>query len=210
MTHTAPLVLVIDDDPSLRRALRRLLQAHGWQVEAFASAEQFLDYAVPDAPACIVLDVEMGGLNGLELQQALAERNIGLPIIFITGHGDIPMSVRAMKAGAADFLAKPFKSSALLTAIQQAIAGHVQARRAGAELAEVRARVELLTAREREVMALVVRGLLNKQVGTQLGVSEKTVKVHRARIMRKMQVHSLAELVRLSQREERGALAGRA
>jgi len=200
MSEAAPLALVIDDDPSLRKALRRLLQAHGLRVETFASAEQFLEYAVPDAPACLVLDVQMRGLSGLDLQRALAERNARLPIVFLTGHGDIPMSVRAMKAGATDFLAKPCKGPDLLAAVQQAIARHAQTRRAGAELEEVRKRVDSLTLREREVMALVVTGMLNKQVGAQLGVSEKTVKVHRARMMRKMGANSLAELVRMSQK----------
>jgi FixJ family two-component response regulator len=200
MTDPSSVVLVIDDDPSVRKALGRLLRSAGLRVELFESAEEFLAYPLPDVPACAVLDVRMPGLDGLELQRRLADSDAGLPIVFITGHGDIPMTVRAMKAGAVDFLSKPFDDQALLSAVRQAIAVHEQARRERAELAEIRRRAESLSPREREVMELVVSGLLNKQVGHRLGVTEKTVKAHRAQVMRKMGVHSLAELVRLAGR----------
>ncbi len=198
MTDPVPIVVVVDDDPSVRKALSRLLKAARFRVEAFATAEEFLARSLPDGPACVILDVQMPGLDGMELQRTLTERNSILPIVFITGHGDIPMTVQAMKGGAVDFLPKPFNDRDLLAAVRQAIARHAFARRAGAEAAAIRARTETLSPREREVMALVVSGLPNKQVGRQLAVTEKTIKVHRGRVMRKMQAHSLAELVRMA------------
>jgi FixJ family two-component response regulator len=200
MMNAAPIVFVIDDDPSVRKALGRLLKSAGFPVEVFATAEEFLQQPLPDVPACMILDVRMPGLSGLDLQRTLAERNVSLPIVFLTGHGDIPMTVRAMKAGAVDFLPKPVHVQDLLAAVRQAIARHAQVRQAETEVAEIRRRVTLLSPREREVMALIVQGMLNKQAGHRLGVTEKTIKVHRAQVMRKMQVDSLAELVRLAQR----------
>jgi FixJ family two-component response regulator len=197
MTQATPLVYVIDDDVSVRRALGRLLKSVGWRVETFASADAFLQQPLPDVPACAVLDVCLPGINGLDLQRALAERNACLPIVFITGHGDIPMTVRAMKAGAQDFLAKPFHERDLLAAVRQALARHAQTRQAQAELAAIRQRAAILSPREHEVMALVVTGMLNKHISQRLGVCEKTVKAHRAQVMRKMKADSLAALVRM-------------
>jgi FixJ family two-component response regulator len=193
-------VFVVDDDPSVRKALGRLLKCAGFRVESCASAEDFLQQPLPDAPACAVLDVFMPGLNGLDLQRSLAERNACLPIVFITGHGDIPMSVQAMKAGAVDFLPKPLDDQELLAAVEQAMARDMQTREAGAELAEIRQRARSLSPREQEVMALVVSGMANKQTGFKLGVTEKTIKVHRARVMRKMHADSLVELVHMAQK----------
>ena len=200
MTELVPTIVVIDDDPSVRKALGRFLKSVNLEVVAFASAGEFLKHPLPDGPACVILDVRMPGLNGLDLQRALVERDAGLPIVFITGHGDIPMTVRAMKAGAVDFLPKPFNNQDLLAAVRLAIARHTRARQAEARLAAVRRRAESLSPRERQVMALVVSGMLNKQTGRQLGVSEKTVKAHRGQVMRKMEAHSLAELVRLAEK----------
>jgi len=200
MTKAAPMVFVVDDDASVRRALARLLQADGLNVATFASAQAFLHHGRPDAPACLVLDVRMPELDGLGLQRSLNEANSALPIVFITGHGDIPMSVRAMKAGAVDFLPKPFDDQELLSAVRQAIAKDLQGQRERASTAELQERADTLTAREHEVMALVVTGLLNKQIGHRLGVSEKTIKVHRGQAMRKMRAGSLAELVRMAEK----------
>jgi FixJ family two-component response regulator len=198
---SSPTVFLIDDDPSVRRALARLIKSAGYQVQTFVSAREFLD-SMPDAtgPACLVLDVRMPGLSGLDLQRELQAANATLPIIFITGHGDIPMSVKAMKDGAVDFLPKPVKDKDLLRAIEPALARSVRERAVRDELEEIQSRVETLTAREREVMNLVVKGWLNKQIAFELGTVEKTVKVHRARVMDKMQVESLAELVSLVER----------
>ncbi len=200
MTDAAPVVFVVDDDASVRKALGRLLKSAGLRAETFASALEFLRHDRPDAPGCLVLDVRMPGLDGLELQHALGAGNISPPIIFITGHGDIPMSVRAMKAGAVDFLPKPFDDRDLLDAVRRAIAQDVQAGRMRAEVSEIRRRAASLTPREREVMALVVGGMLNKQIGGVLGVTEKTVKVHRGRMMAKLGVRSVADLVRLAEK----------
>jgi FixJ family two-component response regulator len=194
-------VFLVDDDASVRRALTRLIKSAGYQVQAFASAREFLDSEWrSQGTACLVLDVRMPGLSGIDLQSELRTANAILPIIFITGHGDIPTSVKAMKAGAVDFLRKPVQDKELLRAIEQALAraGRELAQRA--EIADIQRRLDTLTAREREVMELVVSGMLNKQIAHHLGTVEKTIKVHRARVMDKMDVQSLAELVRLAER----------
>jgi FixJ family two-component response regulator len=196
---TAATVFVVDDDPSIRRALTRLLRSVGLAVDAYAGAQEFLDAYDPARPGCLVLDVRMPHISGLELQQALAQRAVELPIIFITGHGDVPMSVRAMRAGAIDFLPKPFHDQDLLDAIQRAIARDAELRAARAVRVDVLRRVELLTPREREVLVLVTAGKMNKEIAAQLGASEKTIKVHRARVMKKMGAESVAELVVLAQ-----------
>jgi len=200
MRDSDAVVFVVDDDPSVRKALGRLLRAAGFRAEAFATADEFLRRPAPEAPACVILDVQLPGPSGLDLQRALAERDADLPVVFITGYGDIPTTVRAMKAGAVDFLPKPVDDGALLAAVRQAVARHALARQAGAEVADLRRRAATLSPREREVLALVVSGLLNKQVGHRLAVTEKTVKAHRAQVMRKMQAASLAELVRMAGR----------
>jgi FixJ family two-component response regulator len=196
-----PEVFLVDDDPSVRRALARLIKSAGHQVQTFASAREFLQTkAAAQEAACLVLDVRMPGLSGTDLQRELQILNRSVPIVFITGHGNIPMSVQAMKAGAVDFLPKPVKDTDLLRAIEQALARAVRDRAERNELEDVLERVEKLTPREREVMVLVVRGLLNKQIAFELGTVEKTIKVHRARVMEKMQVDSLANLVRLAEK----------
>jgi FixJ family two-component response regulator len=196
-----PTVFLIDDDASVRRALMRLIKSAGYEVQTFASAREFLvSGGHNEVYGCLVLDVQMPGLNGLDLQRELLALNMNLPIIFITGHGDIPMSVRAMKAGAIDFLQKPVRDKDLLKAIEQALARASRDRAERKEQGEIQSRMDTLTVREREVMALVVRGLLNKQIAFELGTVEKTVKVHRARVMEKMAVQSLAELVRLAEK----------
>jgi len=196
------IVFVVDDDPSIREAVKSLISLAGLRVETFGTAQEFLRSERPNLPGCVVLDVELPGLSGLDLQRELAAHGIKLPIIFITGYGDIPMSVRAMKAGALEFLTKPFRDQDLLDAIQQALERDRAARHHSREIAELRERFDALTSREREVMNLVVAGWLNKQIGFELGISEITVKIHRGRVMNKMGAQSLAELVRMTERLE--------
>src|SRR5262245_25698893 len=192
------LVFVVDDDAPLRESLADLLRSIGLRVEAFASAQEFLQSKRPDVPSCLVLDVRLKGLSGLDLQKRVVEGDVDVPIIFITGHGDIPMAVQAMKAGAVEFLRKPFRDQDLLDAVHQALERDRKAREQRAEIAELRIRFDSLTAREREVMALVAAGLLNKQVAGELGTSEASVKVHRQHVMEKLGAGSLAELVRIA------------
>jgi len=194
------VVFVVDDDASMRDAISRLLNAVGLTVQTFASARAFLNRRLPDVPGCVVLDVRLPGLSGLDLQREMVERGIHIPVVFITGHGDIPMSVQAMKAGAVEFLTKPFRDQDLLDAVRSGILLDRKEREERAELAELRDCVRQLTQREQEVMSLVVSGLLNKQIALQLGTSEKTIKIHRSQVMRKMRANSLADLVRMSQR----------
>ena len=195
-----PVVFVIDDDASVRDSLKNLLESVGLHAELFDSAHAFMNINPPDAPSCLILDVRLPGLTGLEFQNELLKLGVSLPIIFITGHGDIPMSVRAMKAGAVEFLTKPLNDDVLLSTIQQCIEHSRAVLREQAEMNVLRHRYQSLTPREREVMALVVTGLLNKQVGAELGISEITVKAHRGQLMRKMQADSLAGLVTMSAR----------
>jgi FixJ family two-component response regulator len=200
VTAADAIVFVVDDDAGTRESLENLIRSVGLRVEAFASAQEFLRSQRPDAPSCLVLDVRLPGLSGLDLQKQMAGGERPIPIVFITGHGDIPMSVRAMKAGAVEFLTKPFRDQDLLDAIQQALERDRQAREQQAEVEELRSRYRLLTPRERDVMALVVTGLLNKQIAGELGTSEASVKVHRQHVMEKMRAGSVAVLVRMADR----------
>lgn len=200
MIDAPAIVFVVDDDPSIRGAVVRFLKSVGLQVEGFGSAEEFLERQIHSIPSCVVLDVCIPGIDGLEVQRSLAERNANLPIVFITGHGDIPRCVHAMKAGAVDFLSKPFDNQELLAAVRSALSTHRHALQRENELSILRRRVESLSPREREVMAFVVTGMLNKQIGRRLGVCEKTIKAHRARVMEKMRADSLADLVRMAEK----------
>ncbi len=196
MPSNTNTVYVVDDDESVRNAMARLLKSVGLRVEVFGSARAFLDHERADVPGCLLLDVRMPGLSGLDLQQELADSEDELPIVFISGHGDIPISVRAIKAGAVDFLPKPVNDQELLNAVGQAIDRHILLRGNHSELSDIRARFESLTPREREVLLLVVEGLMNKQIATRLSIAEPTVKVHRRHVMEKMGADSIAELVR--------------
>lgn len=195
----SPLVLVIDDDASLRTSLSSLLRSSGFAVQCFASVAEFSEYAIPESPCCLLLDVRLQGSSGLEFQVELTRRSIRIPIVFMTGHGDIPMSVRAMKAGAVDFLAKPFREQDLLDAIMQAIEHDRSLKREFQASEELLGRFKTLTAREREVMVFAASGLLNKQIAGEIGTSEITVKIHRGNAMRKMQAKTFADLVRMVQ-----------
>jgi FixJ family two-component response regulator len=200
MVEERAVVFVIDDDPSMRLALEDLVSTVGLEVRAFAAPQEFLQSKPPDAPGCLVLDVRLPGMSGLTFQQELAKEGLALPVIFITGHGDIPMSVRAMKAGAVEFLTKPFHDQDLLDAIHTAIERDRKRRREAVRLAELRERFATLSERERQIMTLVVIGRANKQIAAELTLSEMTVKVHRGQVMRKMHARSLPELVRMADR----------
>jgi FixJ family two-component response regulator len=194
---SANVVFVVDDDPSVRASLKFLVRTVGLQVESFDSAEAFLNKTAPDGPSCLVLDVRLRGMSGLDLQRELAARNVRIPIVFITGHGDIPMSVRAMKAGAVEFLSKPFRDQDLLDAIRAALERDRARRDQEKEVTELQQRFESLTLRQREVTSMVVSGFLNKQIAVELGTAESTVKVHRSRAMEKMRAKSLADLIKM-------------
>jgi len=200
MLHLSPIVFVVDDDISVRESLESLIRCEGWQPQTFASAQEFLDYPRVHIPNCLVLDVSLPGLTGLDLQKVIAGERTDMPIIFITGHGDVPMTVQAMKAGAVEFLTKPFNDGVLLTAIRAALERSRAALSHEAEMRVLRERYSSLSQRERQVMTLVVSGLLNKQVAGELGISEITVKAHRGKVMQKMKADSLADLVKIAAR----------
>jgi RNA polymerase sigma factor (sigma-70 family) len=200
MSEPESIVFVVDDDPSVRRAIKRLIGSMGLQVELFGSAQDFLASKSPNVASCLVLDIRLPGISGLDFQRQLADANVQIPIIFITAHGDIPMTVRAMKAGAVEFLTKPFRDQDLLDAIHLALERDQNRRQQEAELAVLRERFESLSPREREVVTMVVSGMLNKQIAAQIGTAENTVKVHRSRAMEKMQADSLADLVKMIER----------
>lgn len=204
MSDSSPTVLLVDDDPAVRKALSRVLREEGWNVEVFESAEAFLVRADHVADGCLVLDVTMPGLDGLELQQRLIQTGKAMPIVFVTGYGDIPMTVRALKAGASDFLTKPVEAQALLRAVRTAIEQGASVRRSRAATAKLRQRYDGLTPREREVLTLLVTGALNKQVAATLGVVEQTIKFHRAQIMERMEAKTVAELMHIAARLEIG------
>ncbi len=200
MTEASPIVFVVDDDPSVGRAIKRLVESVGLRVSQFGSAQEFQRSERPDAPSCLVLDVRLPGISGLDFQRQLAESNMNIPIIFISAHGDIPMTVRAMKAGAIEFLTKPFRDQDLLDAVQVGLERDRARRQKEAGIASLRDRYESLSTREREVVAMVVSGLLNKQIAAEIGTTENTVKAHRSRAMEKMQAESLADLVKMVER----------
>jgi FixJ family two-component response regulator len=200
MNDRAPTVFAVDDEPTTLKAIARLLRAAGWTVAPYTSPAEFLERVDPDAPGCLVLDMSMPGMTGLEVQQALEARGVALPVVFLTGRADVPSSVKAMKRGAADFLTKPVDERDLLAAVERSVESDAAARRDRAEVAEIAERLATLTPREREVLAHVISGKLNKQIAADLGTVEKTVKVHRGRVMEKMDARSVADLVRLAQR----------
>ncbi len=200
MNNSAAIVFVVDDDPSVRRAIKRLIGSVGVQVELFGSAQEFLLANRPDVPCCLVLDIRLPGISGLDFQLELIKRDIRIPVIFITAHADVPMTVRAMKAGAVEFLSKPFRDQDVLDAVQSALAKDRVRRQQDAEVAVLQRRYESLSPREREVVAMVASGMLNKQIASEIGTSENTVKAHRSRAMDKMQAQSLADLVKMIER----------
>ena len=207
MVEVAATVFVVDDDPHVRGAIQRMLKSAGLRSESFGTPQEFIRCKLPDGPSCLVLDVRLPGANGLDLQRELKKAGIEIPIVFLTGHGDIPMTVRAMKLGAIEFLTKPFKRDVLLGAIEQALDRDRANRKQSTEIADLRRRYDLLTAREREVMTLVTSGLLNKQIASKLGTSEITVKIQRGNAMHKMQASSVAELVKMSELLKRSVTA---